>query len=203
MSSAPTLERFPRPVTNMSVLPTWPKVKGANTARVGLILLDSSLKPIYFNSEALSIFAYPHEVGKSKVSGAEFSELIRSVVRAKPVSDDFPTRTLFVSGRRRYVCRSFVLEPDTQGGTRPTVAVTVERDRWVLRDLVTRFQLTDREMEAVQHLADGLTSKEIAQRMNISPNTVKTFLRLVMIKMGVTTRSGVIGKLINGAHFGE
>ncbi len=38
--------------------------------------------------------------------------------------------------------------------------------------------------------------------MNISPNTVKVFLRLVMLKMGVTTRSGVIGKLISGAYFG-
>ena len=65
-----------------------------------------------------------------------------------------------------------------------------------------RFQLTDREIEAVQHLADGLTSKEIAQRMNISPNTVKVFLRLVMLKMGVTTRSGVIGKLMSDAQLG-
>jgi DNA-binding CsgD family transcriptional regulator len=39
--------------------------------------------------------------------------------------------------------------------------------------------------------------------MNISPNTVKTFLRLIMLKMSVTTRSGVIGKLISGAHFGD
>jgi hypothetical protein len=27
---------------------------------------------------------------------------------------------------------------------------------------------------------------------------VKVFLRLIMIKMGVTTRSGIIGKLVHG-----
>jgi DNA-binding CsgD family transcriptional regulator len=70
-----------------------------------------------------------------------------------------------------------------------------------LLDLLTRFQLTDRDAEAVRHLAEGRTSKEIAQRMSISPNTVKTFLRLVMIKMGVKTRSGVVGKLANAAQF--
>jgi DNA-binding CsgD family transcriptional regulator len=31
--------------------------------------------------------------------------------------------------------------------------------------------------------------------MNVSPNTVKTFFRLVMMKMGVNTRAGIVGKL--------
>jgi DNA-binding CsgD family transcriptional regulator len=44
-----------------------------------------------------------------------------------------------------------------------------------------------------------LTSKEIATRLEISPNTVKAFVRLVMVKMGVTTRSGIVGKLLSQA----
>ena len=32
--------------------------------------------------------------------------------------------------------------------------------------------------------------------MNISPNIVKAFLRLVMIKTGVSSRSAVVGKII-------
>jgi DNA-binding CsgD family transcriptional regulator len=47
----------------------------------------------------------------------------------------------------------------------------------------------------VEYLIQGLTSKEIAVRMNISPNTVKAFLRLVMVKMKVSTRSGIAGKI--------
>jgi DNA-binding CsgD family transcriptional regulator len=47
----------------------------------------------------------------------------------------------------------------------------------------------------VEFLLEGFTSKEIAERMKISPNTVKAFIRLVMVKMGVSTRSGIIGKL--------
>ena len=200
MSSEKPLSRFHQPATKDSVAPKWPRAKGANAARVGLILLDSSLKPTYCNSEAFTIFAYPNQPAKTP-NNAEFSRSIRSIVGKKPGVDDFPTTTThFVSGRRRYLCRTFVLEPESNGGSKPTAAITVERDSVPL-DLVARFQLTDREIEAVLHLADGLTSKEIAQRMNISPNTVKTFLRLVMIKMGVTTRSGVIGKLVHGPHF--
>jgi len=64
-----------------------------------------------------------------------------------------------------------------------------------LAEICTRFGLTPREQVTVRLLFDGLTSKEIAGRMNISPNTVKAFLRLVMVKMGVSTRSGILGKI--------
>jgi len=167
-----------------------------SAARVGLILLDSSLKPVYCNSETLSIVAYPKQ--PPKALNAAFSQLIRSMIGKRSGARDFPATTQFVSGRRRYLCRTFALEPESHGGSRPEFAITVERDSMV-PELAARFQLTDREAEAVRCLADGLTSKEIAQRMNISPNTVKTFFRLVMIKMHVTTRAGVVGRLVNGA----
>lgn len=59
------------------------------------------------------------------------------------------------------------------------------------------YRLTDREQEALIGVTMGLTSKEVALRMKISPNTVKAFLRLIMIKMGVTTRVGIVGKLLD------
>ncbi len=192
---------LPRPMTKVSVAPNWARAKGTNAATVGLILLDSSLKPVYCNSEALRLFAYPNQ--PPPAPNAEFLESILSIVGKKPGTNDFPITTYFVSGKRRYLCRTFVLESEADSGSKPAIALTVERERWALPALAARFQLTGREIEAVQHLAGGLTSKEIAQRMNISPNTVKTFLRLIMLKMSVTTRSGVIGKLISGAPFGD
>ena len=66
----------------------------------------------------------------------------------------------------------------------------------MIAEVSERFGLTSREQETVQFLLEGLTSKEIAQRMKISPNTVKAFIRLVMVKMGVSTRSGIIGKIV-------
>jgi DNA-binding CsgD family transcriptional regulator len=62
-----------------------------------------------------------------------------------------------------------------------------------------QFALTERERETVELLLQGLTSKEIAIRMNISPNTVKAFLRLVMVKMGVSTRSGIVGRVVGSS----
>jgi DNA-binding CsgD family transcriptional regulator len=61
---------------------------------------------------------------------------------------------------------------------------------------VNLFRLTPRERETLEFLMQGMTSKEIANQMGVSPHTVKAFLRLVMSKMQVSTRSGIIGKLI-------
>jgi DNA-binding CsgD family transcriptional regulator len=60
------------------------------------------------------------------------------------------------------------------------------------------FHLSPRECETVRYLSQGLTTKEVAHHMSVSPNTVKQFVRLIMSKMGVTTRSGIVGKLVAG-----
>ena len=78
------------------------------------------------------------------------------------------------------------------------MAIILERNATgsvVLGEAAKQFELTEREQETVQMLLQGLTSKEIAARMGISPNTVKAFLRLVMVKMGVSTRSGIVGRI--------
>lgn len=62
------------------------------------------------------------------------------------------------------------------------------------------YSLTDREKEALTGLAMGLTSKEVAQRMKISPNTVRAFVRLIMIKMGVNRRSAIMSKLLEHGY---
>jgi len=58
------------------------------------------------------------------------------------------------------------------------------------------FNLTEREREALEYLLQGLSNKAIANRMNISPNTVKAYMRTIMIKTGATSRSAMVGKII-------
>lgn len=65
--------------------------------------------------------------------------------------------------------------------------------------LSDEYHLTHREQETVALLAHGLTNKEIAARLGVSVNTVKAFLRFVMFKVGVSTRTGIVGRL-NQSH---
>ncbi|MEF3322853.1 response regulator transcription factor [Gulosibacter sp. GYB002] len=50
-------------------------------------------------------------------------------------------------------------------------------------------ELTDREQEVLQLVAEGLTNKQIAQRLVVSPATAKTHLARIMQKLGVSTRT--------------
>ncbi|WKK72742.1 helix-turn-helix transcriptional regulator [Rathayibacter oskolensis] len=49
--------------------------------------------------------------------------------------------------------------------------------------------LTARERLVAEHAADGLSSAEIAAALSVSVNTVKTQLRTVYRKLGVTSRA--------------
>jgi uncharacterized protein YjbI with pentapeptide repeats/DNA-binding CsgD family transcriptional regulator len=73
---------------------------------------------------------------------------------------------------------------------------TREDAREYLGRVAAVYRLTAREHECLFGMVDGLTSKEIAQRMNVSPNTIKSFMRMIMIKMGVTTRAGLIATVM-------
>ncbi len=54
--------------------------------------------------------------------------------------------------------------------------------------------LTQREREVLALLAKGLTNKEIAARLVISPNTVKRHLKAVFEKLSVSTRAAAAAK---------
>jgi DNA-binding NarL/FixJ family response regulator len=55
--------------------------------------------------------------------------------------------------------------------------------------------LTERELEVAWLVASGLTNKEIATRLQISPGTVKSHVHKVIRKLGVGRRAHVSGKL--------
>jgi len=59
-------------------------------------------------------------------------------------------------------------------------------------DSVEGAALSNRETEILALLADGLINKQIAARLGISTNTVKTHLELLFDKLGVATRAEAV-----------
>lgn len=57
--------------------------------------------------------------------------------------------------------------------------------------------LTEREREVLVLLARGLTNKEIAYKLTITPNTVKRHLKSLFAKLDVNTRSAASAKAIS------
>jgi len=58
--------------------------------------------------------------------------------------------------------------------------------------------LTEREREVLLLLAQGLTNKEIAERLVITTNTVKRHLKAIFEKLNVHTRSAATAKVAGG-----
>jgi DNA-binding CsgD family transcriptional regulator len=161
----------------------------------GFVLVDSSQRAIYFNAAALRMFA-------SEPNGQNLSDLnqllphtLRAILSCGRHSS---CATEFSMGTDRYVCRAFSLHHNSGDPTQSVTGLLIEPCRSLTasnRETALRFGLTPREQEAVGLLTLGLTSKEIASRMKISPNTVKAFFRLIMMKLSVNTRSGIVGKI--------
>ena len=54
--------------------------------------------------------------------------------------------------------------------------------------------LTEREREVLTLLDEGYTQKEIAQRLYLSPNTIRRHLQNVYEKLGVTNKTLAVKK---------
>jgi len=153
---------------------------------------------MYYSWEAITILSYPeHPKSLGRVINLLPKE-IRSWLPSFATQSNAPPTIKFMSGRRNCVCRAFTLVP---GSGKPTSAITallIERTTpkaAKISEVATQFRLSQREQEAVALLTQGLTNKEIASQMKVAPETVKTFFRLVMGKMAVSSRSGIVGKI--------
>jgi DNA-binding CsgD family transcriptional regulator len=169
------------------------------TSVPGLILIDSSFAPIALNDEGAAILAYPK---KPKMGPGELLHLPQAILDeidrhrlTKAMSVVVP----FQAGRREYVCHAFRIKFSSIFAGEPIYALILQRnssaDETVWR-MAAQFNLTERERETLHGISIGLTSKELATRMRISPNTVKAYLHLVMVKMGVTSRAGIVAKIL-------
>ncbi len=171
-----------------------------SASRVGVLLLNSHFQPVHYNAEAASILGYPKKTRSAPSLDPVFTPSQLTSL-SKPI---VPIVLEFTSGRRRYVCRAFHLDgrSNTDSRVQPRLVLMLERETRPVADmaqLTEEFQLTNRESETVQLLLKGLTSKEIAMEMCISPNTVKAFLKLAMAKVGASNRTALVARLFNRA----
>jgi NarL family two-component system response regulator LiaR len=60
------------------------------------------------------------------------------------------------------------------------------------QDELTRLRLSTRELEVLQLMADGLSNQQIAERLFVSLNTIKTHTSNLFLKMEVERRTQAI-----------
>jgi NarL family two-component system response regulator LiaR len=80
----------------------------------------------------------------------------------------------------------------------PTLApeatqILIEETR---RPARTHFEMTDRELEVLALIADGLNNREIADELYLSRSTVKTHVSNILTKLGVSSRTEAVAYAI-------
>ena len=61
-------------------------------------------------------------------------------------------------------------------------------------DLIEPLSVSERELEVLQLIAEGLTNPEIATRLFLSPHTVKVHTRNIYGKLGVHNRTQAVAR---------
>jgi DNA-binding CsgD family transcriptional regulator len=178
--------------------------RSSRPAGAGFILTNAEGKPLYANAKAKTIVTYPEGPRRFPSAWAALMrQRIFTPTGKQSSSLASSSHVEFLSGRRKYVGLAIRLAKWRRPPAAASVAVVLERNDAASRgaaEVSKSFRLTERERGVVEHLIQGLTNKEIAGRMNISPNTVRAFIRMVMGKLGVSTRSGIVGIVFRGIY---
>lgn len=168
-------------------------------SEVGLVLMDLSLNSFALDRGAAAILNYSHIPGSSPRPG-EFipKEILDGIRSRKPT--ELPTgKKVFRTPWNEYAYQAYLLESHGDTSQEPIVALHIEKlesPASTVDEVAQKFALTRRELEILRAMSTGIRTADIARRMNLSVSTIKSFLRLIMIKMGVRTRAGVMAKIL-------
>jgi DNA-binding NarL/FixJ family response regulator len=168
----------------------------------GVLLLTESMGAVAYNWEAVRILGFPTKPEQIEHIQRFLAKRVRATLASRRSTDTLQFVGEFRSGQRTYICHVLDLcstdrRAEEKGAA--TVLVLQRQSSTTLslkRRARNKYRLSPRESEVVELLLEGMTTKEIAAAMNLSPNTVKSFIRLIMTKMNVSTRSGIIGKIL-------
>jgi DNA-binding CsgD family transcriptional regulator len=161
----------------------------------GLMVLDAAGRIRLSNRRAREILERSGDTLKERL-GRDLTRALRKATGQRGTAErgELLLRETFTSDRRCYVLQAFVLEGDV-----PEVAVLLERinpTRFNITRARRLFNFSPREMEIISSLLLAMADKEIAVALGISPETVRGYMKTIRTKLGVSTRSAIITRLL-------
>lgn len=167
---------------------------------------------VFFNDEARSVF-FPPAPEAEKASPPEISSLCSKwreildrrqdeIMGSADESIQWKGHIdILQSWRRKYTVRGMLLSEQTiiSKTKEKSYLFIIERfkpENLNLMEVSRRWKLNHREQEIVRLIVADCANKEVAKHLCISINTVKAYMKLLMRKVGVHTRAGLISALL-------
>jgi PAS domain S-box-containing protein len=168
-----------------------------------IVLLDGQRRIEDLNGAALALFGVEH---KDELVGKVIDESIRPEEREQAVRDweasahsgEYTGKRVLLRADGTEVPVDFAARLADIGARRLTIYVVAAHDPTYKPSakLVDNLPLRSREREVVTLIALGLDTDEIAERLYISPSTVRTHVRNAMGRLGAHTRAQLVAKVL-------
>jgi DNA-binding NarL/FixJ family response regulator len=168
----------------------------------GLLVFDPSGELLSMNDDALAWLdelapdSYGHTADGLRVPMVVLSTLVRARAIADERDDGVARARIRASASGRWlVCHASCLrDPDGELGN---VALVIEpaKASEIAPIIVQAYELSPREQQITQLIAQGHATAEIANRLHLSSHTVRDYVKAIFEKVGVSTRGELVAKL--------
>lgn len=174
----------------------------SNRVTSGVIILDSEGEILYLNEEARSMLAtfVPEGTSYDQEPVALHKAIVKSLKKhLGSLSAPNSTCVQCTESNATYALRVLPLDSPQKEGA-PCIMVLIEgitiKRKFDIKQVQKQFGLTKRETEVTYCLTKGLTNKEIANALSLSPETIHDYVKQIMKKLNTTTRAGIVGKVL-------
>jgi PAS domain S-box-containing protein len=168
-----------------------------------IVLLDGERRIDDLNNAALSLFGV---ADKGELLGKLIDDSISPAEREQAVRDwegsvhsgEYTGKRVLLRADGTEVPIDFAARLADIGERRLTIYVVAAHDAAYKpsAQLADNLPLRSREREVVTLIALGLDTDEIAERLYISPSTVRTHVRNAMGRLGAHTRAQLVAKVL-------
>jgi DNA-binding CsgD family transcriptional regulator len=191
------------------------KIGGIVEPLEGILLFDENFHPLFCNKMIKPLCRQvcrsgPCVLEKGEEQAPELFKIIRTFRtdcgrlfrdrRANPKSGLIPHSIIYVSPDGDFTIRCMQLRSDMTGLRGSLWQMTFFKGvafNSLDFDIVDRkYGLTAAELKVLKVAMGGLSTTEIAEKLLVSKVTVKTHLRHIFEKLGITRRSQILSKLI-------
>ncbi|RJR22171.1 MAG: hypothetical protein C4581_01325 [Nitrospiraceae bacterium] len=168
----------------------------------GVVIIDATGEILYINDEAHAIFATfsLKDVSSGKDPLVPDKAVVDSINKhLGHLSAYESTCILCPETGTTYALRTLPLHKPGKKGKQCIMVliegVTIHR-KFDIKAVQKQFGLSKRETEVTFCLTKGLTNKEIAKTLALSPDTVHDYIKQIMKKLKTATRAGIVGKVL-------